>query len=207
MALGGCAAEETATPSARSVGKPPIAVHYADTGFSALAGWAADNQAEALPALARSCAQIVSLPETTPLGPDRLDARAGDWQEACAALGAVPVGDDGAARAYLEHWFRPVALGNGDDPDGLFTGYFEVAVKASRTRRPGYMHPLYRRPPDLVTVNGGTGRMVSGLLKPYYSRSEIDPGPNGTVGRRRLTGPSYGVTAGAARSPGDTGRA
>ena len=43
-----------------------------------------------------------------------------------------------------------------------YSGYYSPVVKASKTRKKGYNHPIYRRPPDL----GRRGR--------YYTRREIE---------------------------------
>lgn len=64
----------------------------------------------------------------------------------------------------------------------LFTGYFEPLLKGSLTKTATYRYPLYRKPPDLVSVPGGngeekkTGRMENGSLVPYFSRGEIEKG-------------------------------
>ena len=64
----------------------------------------------------------------------------------------------------------------------LFTGYFEPFFKGSLTKTATYRYPLYRKPPDLVSVPGGngeekkTGRMENGSLVPYFSRGEIEKG-------------------------------
>ncbi len=67
----------------------------------------------------------------------------------------------------------------------LFTGYYEPVLNGSPVRTARYRYPLYRRPDDLVEVDGSTvsperageklyGRMVNGKLLPYFSRAEID---------------------------------
>lgn len=66
-----------------------------------------------------------------------------------------------------------------------FSGYYESEVKASRTRKPGYGWPLYRKPPDLRTLDLGdfstsligqrlVYRLKEGEAVPYYARAEID---------------------------------
>jgi membrane-bound lytic murein transglycosylase A len=113
--------------------------------------------------------------------------KAGDWIAACAALARVPAGDDAAARAYLETFFRPWLAGNGGKTDGLFTGYYEPFLRGSKTRHGAFQTPLYRRPGDLVTVELGdfrpalkgeriAGRVDNGRLKPYADRRGIEAG-------------------------------
>ena len=42
----------------------------------------------------------------------------------------------------------PFLAGNNGDAEGLFTGYFEIALNGSRRRFGPYQTPLYRRPPE-----------------------------------------------------------
>ena len=155
--------------------------------FAALPGWAGDRHAEALPALARSCAVLARQPDDRPVGPDGIMGRIRDWKAPCAALTSVPGGDDAAARSFFEQWFRPWQAGNNKDPEGLFTGYYEAELRGSRRRHGPYQTPLYRRPADLVMVELGefrpqmkgeriAGRVVEGKLRPYADRKAIDAG-------------------------------
>ena len=62
----------------------------------------------------------------------------------------------------------------------LFTGYYAPEFRASRVRAPGFDHPLYRRPPDLVT-DPDTGRPLGrrtadGGTAPNPTRREIEQG-------------------------------
>ena len=64
----------------------------------------------------------------------------------------------------------------------FLTGYFEPLFKASLTKTATYHYPLYRKPPDLVSLPGGkgrekkTGRLENGSLVPYPTRAEIEKG-------------------------------
>lgn len=67
----------------------------------------------------------------------------------------------------------------------LFTGYYEPAIEASLTKRPGYEVPIYKRPSDFVEISlsewGGeyegkrrlVGRLEGNRVRPYWSREEI----------------------------------
>lgn len=64
----------------------------------------------------------------------------------------------------LEENFRWVAV-----PDGInYSGYYEPRVAASRTRKPGYEHPIYKAPPELDQVKKKKGR--------YHDRRTIEEG-------------------------------
>ncbi len=94
----------------------------------------------------------------------------------------------GDARRFFETWFRPyVVQPAGEQPDGLFTGYFVPELRGAMTRGGRFQVPLYGRPDDLVSVDLGrfddtltgrslAGRVVKGALVPYPSRREIDGG-------------------------------
>ncbi|WP_431856874.1 murein transglycosylase A [Azospirillum sp.] len=174
LALAACARQEA----------PPDTLTLAPASFSDLPGWTADRVAEAVPALARSCARIRTLPRDRALG---LGGTAGDWLPPCDALAGVPAGDDAAARAYFERWFTPFAAGNNGARRGLFTGYYEPELKGARAPSAAFPAPLYKRPPDLVMVELAdfgeqwkgqriAGRVLDGRLKPYEDRAAIEAG-------------------------------
>jgi membrane-bound lytic murein transglycosylase A len=113
---------------------------------------------------------------------------AGDWTAPCAA--AAGWRDDDAA-AFFTEYFTPVQVGEGK---AFATGYFEPEILASRTRRPGFGVPVYRRPPDLVEASLGNfvkdlagrtvrGRVVDGQLVRYHDRAAIE---NGALAGRGL---------------------
>jgi peptidoglycan lytic transglycosylase A len=58
----------------------------------------------------------------------------------------------------------------------LFTGYYSPIFKASRTRSPGFEHPLHKRPQDLVAnpVSGEVhGRQTASGVTAYPTRAQI----------------------------------
>jgi len=69
----------------------------------------------------------------------------------------------------------------------LFTGYYEPELQGSREKTNVFTTPLYKRPPDLITLDLGAfhprfkgqrimGRLGENTFLPYYSRAEIDGG-------------------------------
>ena len=148
---------------------PEPRLTLAPARFDALSGWGEDRVAAALPALLRSCKKLLSKPDDAPSARQRQSRRrrpipdfgtVGDWRPACVAAAAVPAGDEKAARQFFEANFAPFLAGNNGEADGLFTGYFEIALNGSRRRGGSYQTPLYRRPPE-------PGR---------YTRAEIEDG-------------------------------
>ncbi|KAA0580253.1 murein transglycosylase [Azospirillum sp. B21] len=165
---------------------PPDALTLAPLSFAELPGWRTDPVAQAIPALARSCARFRTQPADRPVGPNGVAGTIGDWQGPCAQLADLPPGDD-AARAFFEANFTPYAAGNNGTREGLFTGYYEPELEGSRRPDPAYPVPLHRQPPDLVMVDLGefsdrwkgertAGRVVNGRLKPYEDRAAIAAG-------------------------------
>lgn len=166
---------------------PPDRLALAPARFADLPGWRDDRQAEALAAWLRSCTRLHRLAPERALDGFAFAGTVRDWQDACAQAANVPAGNDGAARAFFEAAFVPVALRNNDRAEGLFTGYYEPTLKGSRTFGGAFRIPLYGRPADLITVDLGlfrdtlkgqriAGRVENGTLKPYPDRAAIDGG-------------------------------
>src|SRR4051794_9449865 len=102
------------------------------TRFEDLEGWRTDTQAEALDTFAKSCAKLVVQPKDRAVG---VAGTVADWVAPCSALPQVLRGDDAAARTFFETWFLPYLAADNDNPDGLFTGYYEAELRGSS--RPG----------------------------------------------------------------------
>jgi membrane-bound lytic murein transglycosylase A len=189
--LAACTTEHPAPPAAPSTGGTPQ-LALAPVDYAALPGWGDDKQGEAIAALARSCARLVELPSSEPIGHNGVGGTAADWLGPCGALRALDTGDNAAVRAYFETWFAPFRATSTDgQQDGLFTGYYEAELKGSLTRQGPYQVPLLARPDDLMTIDLGpfetdlAGRRIWGRLDgnrfvPYWTRDEIDKGALGT---------------------------
>ena len=167
--------------------------------YSDLPGWADDPVAAVLPALDRSCAHLAGQPDDRPVGPEEgaVGGTVADWTEACAALAAVPEGDDAAARAALEAWFVPFRATAGARETGLVTGYYEAELTGALFPGAGFHAPIFARPDDLVTVDLGrfradmdgkhiVGRVEEGRLQPYHTRRDIAEGALGGRGLELL---------------------
>jgi membrane-bound lytic murein transglycosylase A len=113
----------------------------------------------------KSCVRFLRRPDAAPFDPlpGRVDyGRVGDWRAPCQAALRLPLGDNAAARRFFETNFTPFAVADYGTTRGLFTGYFEVALKGSRRHHGPYQTPLYRRPPP--------------ALASRYTRAQIDAG-------------------------------
>lgn len=135
------AACQTAPPPDKLVLKP--------ARFAELPNWTADRHGAPVVALLKSCANHLRRPPEQRLH-DQVPGRRGDWAAACALAPQLPPGDDLAARHFFEANFQPHAVLNNDEPEGLFTGYYEPELRGSRQCRSPYTVPLYRLPPELA---------------------------------------------------------
>ena len=127
--------------------------------FGQMPGWNGDSHGAALTAFLASCEKINKMNGRNWLGPTSQFGHVRKWQNVCGNAAVMPK-DDREAKAFFEANFRAYAV----DGTGIFTGYYEVEVPASRSRAPGYTFPVYGRPSDLA------GRT------PYYTRAQIDGG-------------------------------
>jgi membrane-bound lytic murein transglycosylase A len=152
--------------------------------FSELPGWTQNDPRAALAAFRRSCAALKKKSPMSRMGGAGYAGSVGDWQGACAAA-PTNASDAQAARTFFENWFAPVAVSAGDVREGLFTGYYEPHLRASRTRHGAYQAPIYGLPDDLISVDLGqfrdalkgehiAGRVEGHTLVPYATRAEID---------------------------------
>ena len=108
------------------------------------------------------------------------------WQTPCAAARGLVERDDATLRAWFEKHLQPWQLVNADGSrEGLVTGYYEPVIKASRTQKKPYLHPIHGVPDDLIDVELGElypelkhmrlrGRIEGRKLVPYYSRADWD---------------------------------
>ncbi|WP_207762402.1 murein transglycosylase A [Niveispirillum lacus] len=192
--LTGCAPQSVKPPAptvapapAVEAERPAARLTLRPARFTDLPGWSVDRTAEALPALLKSCDRLAKQPADRPLGPDGMMGRIRDWTGPCAVIAKLPPGDHVALRRTVEDLFQPWAAGDNGQEEGLFTGYYESALRGSLKRQGKYQTPLYKRPSDLVMVELGefrpnlkgeriAGRVVDGQLKPYADRRAIESG-------------------------------
>lgn len=153
----------------------PSGARLFKVGMDTLPGFAEDKLTDAWPGFLRGCERLAT--QATPA--------ATAWREPCNAARALPV-EEAALREFLLRRFDAYAVFTQDSKnEGLLTGYYEPILRASLTRRPPFVVPLYGPPDDLVSreqpATAGNpaarirGRMVNGQLQPYFTRAELTP--------------------------------
>lgn len=183
LMLAGCANVLEGTPLLEEKGPLTISA----VSFSELPGWGADDLTQSLPALKKSCARILKGAPDKQFGSLAQAGTNAQWQRPCRAIVSMEAATNESLKLFLETYFQPYEVRAGSDPNGLFTGYYEAALRGSRTKHGPYQTPLYKRPADLVMVNLGefreelkgqriAGRVIEGQLKPYEDRSAIVAG-------------------------------
>jgi membrane-bound lytic murein transglycosylase A len=174
-------------PAGQIARLPPTVGRLTPIQYSELPGWSEDSLQEAWPAWLRNCQAM---------------ARKGEpFVSLCRDSLQVSASDPGAVRRFFEERFVPHRLSeampasaksvDSAGPQQLITGYYEPIVRGARSPGGPYQTPLYRAPPDLITVSLGhqypelrnlrlRGRIVKtpqgDQLMPYPSRAEIDRG-------------------------------
>jgi len=112
--------------------------------FAKLPGWDQDDHIAALRAFRQSCAiPAVDGPADVISALNKICAEA-------LALSSSETADREKARLFFETKFRPFRL-QGDEPDGLLTGYFEPELEGSLLPTKRFCVPVLRRP-DLFPI-------------------------------------------------------
>lgn len=138
--------------------------------FSDLPGWQEDAHREALRAFRRSCEVKLRAEGKGNISVAGVIVSEERWRQVCAQAGATASRDE-AAQAFFETFFRPYRLQENDKETGLFTGYFEPALKGALSPDERFRYPVYRRP-EKINSDGKA-----------YDRRAID---NGALAGRGL---------------------
>jgi membrane-bound lytic murein transglycosylase A len=169
-------------PSTISVEKEKPLVLKQDN-FSSLPGWGRDNFRGFDVAFSRSC-EAISKKKDGYLKQDPRWGSVEKWKQLCVRFSTL---SPDSYKSFFETNFVPYKIFAGDEPQGLFTGYYEASLKGARTKHGPYQTPLRMRPDDLVMVDLGefreelkgqriAGRVNAGRLKPYEDRAAIEAG-------------------------------
>jgi membrane-bound lytic murein transglycosylase A len=119
-------------------------VRYLPASFADLPGWADADPRAALDAFRLGCK--VDRPATAPVPVTTAALRDG-LAQACRVAAIAEPSDAAAARRFFEAHFTPYRVDGPKGPEGLFTGYYEPRLDASRRKRAGFAVPIYALPP------------------------------------------------------------
>jgi membrane-bound lytic murein transglycosylase A len=159
-----------------------VSATYAPSTFKDLPGWSTDDHRAAFGAFLKSCQRLIVLSRTD----SKVKAEPAHLA-LCVKAAQLPGSKSNAeARAFFEQHFVPNRVVH-EGGTRLLTAYYEPLVEGSRTPTARFPYPLYKRPPDLITVvdeaNRGTGnggfshmRQTASGPVPFASRAEIDQG-------------------------------
>lgn len=158
------------------------AATYSAVTFKEVPGWAEDDQAAAFGAFLKSCERLIVLSRT------ESKVKADEALiELCVKAGQLGgMRGNAEARGFFEQNFVPHRVAH-EAGKGLLTAYYEPIVPGSRVPTARFSWPLYKRPPDLVTIvdeaNRGTvngtlthARQGDKGLVPFATRAEIEQG-------------------------------
>lgn len=148
-------------------------VRYAD-----LPHWRQDDHLAAFKAFRKSCQKYLRDKNKRPV---RIDRKR--YQLCKYTLGA-PIHHREAARRFFEQNFKPLRVLSSTS---MLTGYYEPEIEGSRVKTAEYNIPVYRRPPDLVSLIHEKDRAaknhqltfmrrVGGRLEPFPTREAIERG-------------------------------
>jgi membrane-bound lytic murein transglycosylase A len=122
-------------------------VRYQPVSFAELPGWAEADPREALKAFRLSCRSPSIADARAPVPIDAAAFRTA-LAQACRIAAAAEETDSASARRFFEEHFAPHRVLGPDGPEGLFTGYYEPRLDASRKKRAGFDVPIYGLPPE-----------------------------------------------------------
>lgn len=114
-------------------------LHLTPVTYNDMPGWQQRDHRGALKAFSRSCEVFLKKQPNQAIGP--VGGEAAHWQQACRDVNQAD------AKNFFEKHFTPLSATSTKGSDGLYTGYFEIALSGSKKRGGKFQHPLYRKPP------------------------------------------------------------
>ena len=152
--------------------------------FDALPGWPSDDPTPIIAGL-KDCAGHVDSVKPYKTGSAGIDVA--DLAPAFAAACNFRPRGGAAARSFFEKHFQPCRLRLTDGKDGFVTAYYEPELDVAAEPCDRYVHPIYRRPDDLVALDDSNrpagfapsfafGRQTANGIEEYPDRQAIDRG-------------------------------
>lgn len=153
-------------------------------GFDALPGWDGDDPTPLFPALARCRKHILGI---KPYRTGESGLSSDDLMPLLDAADLARPANAAEARAFFEAECRPFLIETDEGARGFVTAFYEPEVEVAAQPDAVYRFPFYRRPDDLVDLDGGNrpvdldeayvfGRKTADGLAAYPDRRAIDLG-------------------------------
>jgi membrane-bound lytic murein transglycosylase A len=144
------------------------------TAFNKVPGWESDDLRPAFLAFKKSCTAFKKQERSKRLG---LSMSVGIWHDVCEVAEKVPYKDLKRVRSFFEKNFVPYKCHDKDKNDtGLYTGYYESALRGSLKPSEKHAYPLYKRPPDLTKKDKKYGQGSGSSFAPHHDREAIENG-------------------------------
>ncbi|HSQ97844.1 MAG TPA: MltA domain-containing protein [Rickettsiales bacterium] len=132
--------------------------------FADLRNWGSDDLLGSLQAFLKSCTQMGKMNQNQILSTELNNIEVKDLRNVCDIARVIVGATNEDAKLFFESWFTPfLVVDRYNGKTGLFTGYYEASIRASRFPGNEYIYPIYKRPNDLTSA-------------PYYTREEIENG-------------------------------
>lgn len=178
-AVAAATADEPRRPEAKAV---TSAITYTPVPFADVPGWDDDDHFAALRAFLKSCGRLQAAARERGGSDNRAPPAA--LSTACLAAGKIGKPSRTSAKAFFEEHFVANAVAHGG-PAGMLTGYYEPMIPGSRTPQGVFQTPIYKRPPELASLEegergaaggGSQGHKSQKASEPFATRAEIDQG-------------------------------
>ncbi len=135
-----------------------------EVAFEDLKNWPETDFKKALQSFLHSCNKFAKMPQKRLVGGQIGNIIVSDFRDVCDIGEVVKTMSNDQAKNFFENWFKPFLVTNRYyESEGLFTGYYEAALKGSIKKTSRFKYPIYKLPSDINS-------------EPYYSRSEIEDG-------------------------------
>lgn len=154
--------------------KLPESLCIEPVNFTQISGWGADDLRPAFVAFKNSCQAFKKQERGKRMG---LSMSFGIWHDICERTHEVKEQDEKAVRQFFEENFTPYRAYDQDkNQTGLYTGYYESALRGSFHPSEKYAYPLYKKPADLEKKRTQYGKKGLFSFGPHHDRRSINEG-------------------------------
>tara|TARA_R110000868_G_scaffold218576_1_gene468971 strand:+ start:115550 stop:116671 length:1122 start_codon:yes stop_codon:yes gene_type:complete len=156
-------------------------VSFKDSSIGKLDNWSEQNFELAYSSFVENC-NTIRHKKGTYLHNNKVFGSLNDWKDICREIKSISHND---FKSFIEKHFNLLEVLS--QKPSLFTGYYTPTLKGSLVKTSQFSVPLYEKPNDIYTADLGQfypelkGKKIiarvdekKNLIKPYYTRQEID---------------------------------